>query len=271
MSKRVCLLFYTAPINHALKKNIDKKKIIQWQQKKHTFVYSFKVFFVLRPMQILAAHKHINGLLFTFKTLVNLAAFEHKMAAETPMRHVDSYARRCSSLQVGSHQPVTLLVGSTVFVAAHCLGSCACVCARSLFSSLSAAVERLEKSDTICFLSVRSSSFSSVGVYLTGGEVGDPEERKLGGHTPTWRRKRAFIFRSNHGSSWYAGKLKGGRGGLVWSVQTVEAIVKIIFALMKLKCQNALLFAVITCKHTSFTSNITARRSVCYFPCILSL
>lgn len=27
----------------------------------------------------------------------------------------------------------------------------------------------------------------------------------------TWRRKRAFILRSNHGSSWYAGKLlKGG-------------------------------------------------------------
>lgn len=74
---------------------------------------------------------------------MKLAAFEHKMAAEIPMPHVDSYAQRCSSLQVGSNQAVTLLVGSTVFVAAHCLGSCACVCVRSLLSSLSAAVERL--------------------------------------------------------------------------------------------------------------------------------
>lgn len=87
---------------------------------------------------------YMIGFLFIFKeTFVKLAAFEHKMAAEIPMPHVDSYAQRCSSLQVGSNQAVTLLVGSTVFVAAHCLGSCACVCVRSLLSSLSAAVERL--------------------------------------------------------------------------------------------------------------------------------
>lgn len=39
------------------------------------------------------------------------------------------------------------------------------------------------------------------------------EGRKKKENTETWRRKRAFILRSNHGSSWYAGKWKGGHGG----------------------------------------------------------
>lgn len=39
------------------------------------------------------------------------------------------------------------------------------------------------------------------------------KKRNTHTHIQTWRRKRAFILRSNHGSSWYAGKWKGGRDG----------------------------------------------------------
>lgn len=48
-------------------------------------------------------------------------AFKQEMAAELTM-----WQRR-SSLQVGSNQAVTLLVGSTVFVAARSLRTCACM------------------------------------------------------------------------------------------------------------------------------------------------
>lgn len=153
--------------------------------------------------------------LFIFKaTLVKRAAFEHKMAAEIPMPHVDSYAQRCSSLQVGSNQAVTLLVGSTVFVAAHCLGSCACLCPQFAQFLICCGRTALKIGYTFASYRFEVRAFSG-GVYLTVGKVGDSEEAKLEGDTPTWRRKRAFILRSNHGSSWYAGKLKGGRGGSV--------------------------------------------------------
>lgn len=136
-------------------------------------------------------------------------AFEHKMAAELTM-----WQRR-SSLQVGSNQAVTLLVGSTVFVAAHSLRTCACMLVCSQFVHVFFCRGRTaSKSDTNSPL-IASKFDLLPEEFILQGESGrgGSEGAKLEGDTPTWRRKRAFILRSNHGSSWYAGKLKGGRGG----------------------------------------------------------
>lgn len=38
-------------------------------------------------------------------------------------------------------------------------------------------------------------------------------DKGAGKRAQTWRKKRVSLLQSNHGSSWYAGKLKGGLGG----------------------------------------------------------
>lgn len=101
-----------------------------------------------------------------------------------------------------------------------------CVCVSTFFISFSAANRRAltigyisstSKLNLYFFFRRGGGSFFVVG---GGGESSkrrvresktQRRRRRRRKNRQTWRRKRAFILRSNHGSSWYAGKSKGGR------------------------------------------------------------
>lgn len=147
-----------------------------------------------------------------------LPASEHKVAVDILTWKVDIYVLCRSSLK----QAVTRSSSSSLaerFLLLHTL--CVCLQFCSLLFLVSAANKLHFLSDIfLLFFAAKSNllwrSLFRVkkkveeGIKKIKQKLGRETEKK---NTQTWRRKRVFILRSNHGSSWYAGKWKGGHGG----------------------------------------------------------
>lgn len=135
------------------------------------------------------------------------------------MREADIYTLCRSSLEVGSNQLVILLFAQH-FLLLQTLAGRVCVCVCTFFISFSTANKPAFPIGYISSASNLNLSLLGRLFCLFGGKKSSErrlkesktQRRRRRKNTQTWRRKRAFILRSNHGSSWYAGKWKGGRG-----------------------------------------------------------